>query len=62
MINELFDNFEVDIGLKQGQPDLTQGLLHIFFGEAALPAQVLERSLEFLGKVLKHRATTILTG
>src|SRR2546430_7819778 len=29
LVNELFYNFEIDVSLKQRQPQFTQGLLHV---------------------------------
>ena len=61
MINQLFDNFEVDVGFKQGKANLAQRLLHVLFSESTLAAQVLKGSLKFFGKILKHSAQSILT-
>jgi hypothetical protein len=50
----LLYDFEIDIGLKQRQAQLTQGLLHVLFVENCLPAQRLECPLKPFLKVLKH--------
>ena len=42
---EFLDDLEVDVGFKQRQANLAQGLLNVFFGERALAAQVLECAL-----------------
>ena len=55
VVDELLDNFEVDVGLKQRQADLAQRLLHVFFVEGGLAAQGLERALKLFLKILKHR-------
>ncbi len=47
LINQLLDDLEVDVGLKQRQPNLPQRLLDILLGKRGLPAQSLECALKF---------------
>src|SRR6266567_970329 len=54
-VNQLLDHFEVDVRLKQRHADLFQRFLNVFRRERALSAQVLERSLQFFLKILKHK-------
>src|SRR5581483_3333923 len=45
MLDQVFDNVEVDVSFKQRDANLAQGLADIFFGDGALSAQVLECAL-----------------
>ena len=47
VIDKLLYDLEVDIGLKQRQPDRAQRLLHVFFVEGGLTPQGLEGALKF---------------
>ena len=47
--DELFDDFEIDVGFEQRHADFAQGRLHVFGGELAFAAQVLEDTLQFVG-------------
>ena len=47
VVDELLNDFEVDVGLEQGETDFPQRLLNVFFIEDGLAAQRLERTLEF---------------
>ena len=38
--------------------DLAQCFLNVFFGQRALAAKILEGTLEFVGKVFKHRSNS----
>jgi hypothetical protein len=53
-VQQLADNFEVNVGFEQGQADLTQGVLEISFGELPLAAEVLKNPLEFFGETIEH--------
>ena len=55
LINELLNDFEVDVGFQQRQSDFAQRLLDVFLGKRGLTAQGLERALQFFLKILKHR-------
>ena len=55
VVNQFFDDFEVDIGFQQRQPNFAQRLLDVLFRQAALATQVLEGALQFFCEVLKHR-------
>ena len=55
LVDELLDDFEVDVGFEQREADFAQRLLDIFFGEDGLSAEGLERALQFFLKILKHR-------
>ena len=61
VLNQLFDDLEVDIGLEQSHADLLQSLLDILLGELSLPAQVFEDTLEFLCKAFKHVRLAVRT-
>src|SRR5258706_4410634 len=49
LIDELFDDLDVDVSFEQSHADFPQGLLDVFFGERALAAEVFEGALEFAG-------------
>jgi hypothetical protein len=55
VIDELFDDFEVNVGFEQRQPDFAQRLLHVLFVENGLATQGLKGALKFFGKVLEHK-------
>src|SRR6185437_13555792 len=40
LLNELLDNFEVNVGLKQRYADFTERLLHVGGGQLPFPAQI----------------------
>jgi hypothetical protein len=52
--DELFDDFEMNVGLKQSDTNLAQGGFHVLGGEFAFPAHVFEHALEFVRKIIKH--------
>ncbi len=45
VIDQLLDDFEVDVGFEQRQANCAQRLLNVFFIEGGLAAQGLERAL-----------------
>ena len=47
LVDELLDDFEVDVGFQQRQTDLAQRFLDVFFAENGLAAQALKGALEF---------------
>ena len=53
-IGELLNNFEVDVRFEKRDAYFLERLLNVLFGEAALPAQVLENALQFFGKCFEH--------
>ena len=59
-VDELFDDFEVDVGFEESQTNLFQRLGNVLFGEDGLPAERLEGALEFFLEILKHRFVVIL--
>ena len=48
VLDELFDNLEIDVGFEQRHADFAQGALHVFGRELAFAAQVLENPLQFI--------------
>src|SRR3984885_5909751 len=44
-VDQILDDFEVDVRLKQREANLLQRLGNVLFGENSLPAQALERAL-----------------
>ncbi len=48
VFDQLFDNFEVDVGFEQRHANFSQGALHVFGREFAFAAQVLENPLQFI--------------
>jgi len=46
-VDEVFDDFEVDVGFKQRQADLFHRLGDVLFGQDGLVAERLEGALEF---------------
>ena len=61
MLDQLLDDIEVDIGLEEGDTDFPQGLLHVFLGDGALTAKILEGALQFFGEIFKHGDTLSLS-
>ncbi len=57
MVDELFDDFEVDVSLEERHAYFFQRFLDVLRRKRTLAAQVLERSLQFFLKILKHRMT-----
>ena len=53
-VDEVFDDFEVDVGFKQRQTDLFHRLGDVLFGEDGLSAERLEGALEFFLEILEH--------
>src|SRR5439155_21135694 len=58
VIYQFLDYFEIDVCLKQSQPDLAQGFADVLFRQLALATQVLKGTLKFFGEILKHRKAT----
>ncbi len=54
-VDEFFNNFEVDVGLKQRQTNLFQRLGDVLFREDSLSAKRLKGALEFFLKILEHK-------
>ena len=59
VLDELLGDGEVDVGLEEGEADFAHGFGDVFFGEGALAAESLERTLEFVGEVFKHGSLSI---
>src|SRR5699024_7190574 len=53
---ELADDGDRDVGVEQRAADLTDGLVDIRLGEAAMAAQPLERGCDAIGEVVEHEA------
>src|ERR1700680_1508352 len=58
-VDQLLDDFEVDVGFKQRQANLAQRLRNVLFGELGLSAKALERSLQFFLKILEHSLSRV---
>ena len=48
-LNELFDYFEIDVGLKKGHPHFAHGIIDIVLRQLAMTAQFLKRLLQAVG-------------
>ena len=48
VLDEGFDDGEVDVGLEQGEADLAEGFGDVLVGDGAFAAEVLEGPLEFV--------------
>ena len=46
---EFFDDLEVHIRFQQGQPDFSEGLFQILFGNRLLSPQLLDGRRQFVG-------------
>ncbi len=55
VVDQVLDDFEVDVGFQQRQTDLFQRLGNVFFGEDGLSAKGLEGALQFFLEILEHR-------
>jgi len=54
VVDQLLDDFEVDVCLKQGEANFAQRLVNILFRERGLPTEAFKGALEFLLKILNH--------
>ena len=54
VVNQFFDDLEVDVGLEQRHADFFQRFADVLFRQRALSAQVLKGALQLICKVLKH--------
>ena len=54
VLDELFDDVQVDVGFEQRHANFFERLADVFFGKGSLAAQVLERALQLICKILKH--------
>ena len=54
VVDQFLDDLEVDVGLEQRQADFAQRFADVLFGQLALAAEILECTLQFVGKVIKH--------
>ena len=54
MLDELLDDFEVNVGFQEGKTDLTEGVGNVLVGDGALAAEGLEGALELVGEGFKH--------
>ncbi len=57
-VDQLFDNFEVDVGLKQRQTNLFHRLGDVLFREDSLSAKRLKGALEFFLEILEHSVSS----
>jgi hypothetical protein len=48
VLDQLFDNFEVDVGFEERHANFAQGALHVFGREFAFAAQGFEDPLQFI--------------
>ena len=60
VLDQVGDDVEVDVGFEHGDANLAQSLGDVFFSERALATKILEDTLEFVGKILKHRVNLSL--
>jgi hypothetical protein len=54
---EILRNLEVDIGIEQGEPNLSECVGDIRFADLALAAEVFENILKFIRESAKHGAS-----
>ncbi len=54
VVDQLLDDFKVDVGFEQRKADFAERLGDIFFSDGALSAQVLEGALQAFGEIFKH--------
>ena len=57
--DEVLDNGQRHIGVEQGHPDVTDGLVDVGFAQAPLAAQVLERRGKAVREAGKHRRSLL---
>ena len=57
--DEIFGDLVVDIGPKEGKTNLAHGISDVFLRQLAVPAQVLQDTLQFVGKRIKHGGRAI---
>ena len=53
-VDELLDDLEIDVGVEQRQPHVTQAVGDVAFGNLAQPAKVAEDVLELAAQVVEH--------
>ena len=54
---EILRNLEVDIGIEQGEPNLSERVRDIRFADLTLAAEVFENILKFIRESTKHGAS-----
>ena len=54
MIDEIAHYADIHVGFKQRQPHLTQRVLHVAFGDAALASELLENAFESIAQSVEH--------
>ena len=62
VFDEVFDDFEVDVGFEESDADLGHRVGDVFLGDGALAAEGLEGTLKFFGEILKHGSSSIAMG
>jgi hypothetical protein len=58
LLDELFDELEVDVGFEQRLAHLAHGVFDVFLGDLALAAEPVEDGVEALGQAFKHAVST----
>ena len=53
-LDELADDLQADVRFEEGDPDLAQGDLEVFFGDPAPAAQLLEDAIQPVRQTLEH--------
>lgn len=53
-LDELLNDFEMNVGFEQRHADLAQSLFHVGRREFAFAAEVLKDALQLVGKVVEH--------
>ncbi len=54
MLDEVVSDFEVNVGVEQGDANLAESFGDVLFSKRALAAKAFEGTLQFVCKVFKH--------
>jgi hypothetical protein len=53
-LDEIAGDFEIDVGVEQGQPDIAQSGANVFLGNFSEAAQVFEDALQLAAESIEH--------
>ena len=56
MLDEIADDFDIDVGLEQRKADLTQRIFDIALGDPPLAFELLEDAFEAIAKGVEHKS------
>ena len=54
VLNKIADDFDIDVGFEQREPDFAERILDIALGDPALTLEFFENSFEAVAERIKH--------